>query len=239
MAYTTDCDEKASRALKIFLAEDDRPREKAKINGFGALSLAELLAIIIGSGTPGESVVDLCQRILREHDNKLYAVARRGFKDLMKYNGIGEVKALQILAALEIARRYQVEKFDDHYQVADSKTAYDYLRPFMEYLPHEEIWILILNRGKRVVDKVRMGTGGTMAVVGDIKLILKEAITRLADSILLAHNHPSDTAHPSRDDDLLTQRLREACQAVGIPLVDHIIVCRGGQYFSYCDHNRL
>ena len=223
----------------MFLAEDDRPREKAKLNGFGALSLAELMAIIIGSGTPGESVVDLCQRILREHDNKLYAIARRGYQELMKYNGIGEVKALQILAALEISRRYQSEKFDDQYQVTDSKAAYMYLKPFMEYLPHEEIWILILNRGKRVMDKVRIGTGGTKAVVGDIKLILKEAITRLADSILLAHNHPSDTNRPSMEDDNLTMRLQTACHAVSIPLIDHIIVCRGGKYYSYSDNNRL
>ncbi len=221
------------------LALEDRPREKALRHGFETLSMAELVAIIIGSGSPGEDVVELCQRILNDHENKLYKIARRGVKDLMKYKGIGEVKALQTLAAIEIARRYQQEKFTKDFQVRSSQDAYNYLYPRMCDLEHEEMWVLVLNRAKRVVDRFRVSIGGTSATVGDIKIILKQAIESLADSIILSHNHPSDTASPSPQDDLLTQKLQAGCKAIEIPLVDHIIVCRGGKYYSYCDQGKL
>lgn len=228
-----------TRTLKTHLAEEDRPREKALHKGFQSLTTAELMACIIGSGTPGESVVDLCQRIISDNSNKLYMIARRGLKELMGYKGIGDVKALQLLAALEISRRYQLEKFDEQVQIRTSMDAYQYLRQLMEHLDHEELWILVLNRAKRVVDRVRVSTGGTSATVGDIKIILKAAIEKLADGIILSHNHPSDNPRPSAQDNELTKKLKEACQLVDIPLVDHIIVCRGNNYYSYCDHGLL
>ena len=203
-----------SRNIKDTVPEEDRPREKAKKHGFGSLSTAELLAILLRVGTPGESVVDLCQRILRDNDDKLYLIARKGINNLVKnYHGIGEVKAIEILAALELARRYQQEEFQERFRITSSDDAYQYLRTRMEHLDHEEMMVVLLN--------------------------LRPAIERLSSGIILAHNHPSDNPNPSVQDDRLTERVHQACKVMDIQLVDHIIVCRGGRYYSYNDHGRL
>ena len=205
-----------SRNIKDTVPEEDRPREKAKKHGFGSLSTAELLAILLRVGTPGESVVDLCQRILRDNDDKLYLIARKGINNLVKnYHGIGEVKAIEILAALELARRYQQEEFQERFRITSSDDAYQYLRTRMEHLDHEEMMVVLLNHAKQV------------------------AIERLSSGIILAHNHPSDNPNPSTQDDRLTERVHQACKVMDIQLVDHIIVCRGGRYYSYNDHGRL
>ena len=228
-----------TRTLKVHMAPDDRPREKAKRSGFAALSIAELFAIIVGSGSPGESVVDLCQRILNDNGGKLYNIARRGYKELMRnYKGIGEVKALELEAALELARRYQIEKVEQRPQIASSDDAYRYLRMRMKDNTNEQLWVVFLNRSKHVLGLKCMSKGGTSATVGDVKMILKAAIEELADTIIIAHNHPSDNPTPSPQDDALTRKVAAGCQAVGIPLVDHIIVCQD-RYYSYCDKNRL
>lgn len=235
-------DEKKSlvgtRTLKFHTTEDERPREKATKHGFEALSNAELMAIVIGSGTPGESVVDLCQRILNDNDNKLSKIARSGVKGLVKYRGIGPVKAIELMAALELSRRYQSESLEER-QITSSQDAYEYLRHKLDYLEHEEIWILMLNRAKRVIGCKRMSVGGTTAAVGDIKMILRELIDNLADGVILAHNHPSDNNRPSTQDDQLTERLKAACRAVDVQFLDHIIVCRSGKYYSYLDNCRV
>ena len=228
-----------TRTLKVHMAPDDRPREKAKRSGFAALSIAELFAIIVGSGSPGESVVDLCQRILNDNGGKLYNIARRGYKELMRnYKGIGEVKALELEAALELARRYQIEKVEQRPQITSSDDAYRYLRMRMKDNTNEQLWVVFLNRSKHVLGLKCMSQGGTSATVGDVKMILKAAIEELADTIIIAHNHPSDNPTPSPQDDALTRMVAAGCQAVGIPLVDHIIVCQD-RYYSYCDKNRL
>ena len=228
-----------SRALKFNTSLDDRPREKAMKYGFSDLSPAELFAIIIGSGSQGENVVDLCQRLLNDHDNKIYKIARLDYNDLARmYRGVGEVKALQILAAIEIARRFQGEKFDDGFQITDANAAYRYLRTFMLDKNHEEMWMLILDRAKHVKAKVKVSSGGTAATIGDEKIILRQAIVGLASSIILAHNHPSNNPRPSIQDDTLTQRVKKACDTVGIPLDDHIIVCRG-DFYSYQAQGKL
>lgn len=228
-----------TRTLKVHMAPDDRPREKAKRSGFAALSIAELFAIIVGSGSPGESVVDLCQRILNDNGGKLYNIARRGYKELMRnYKGIGEVKALELEAALELARRYQIEKVEQRPQITSSDDAYRYLRMRMKDNTNEQLWVVFLNRSKHVLGFKCMSQGGTSATVGDVKMILKAAIEELADTIIIAHNHPSDNPTPSPQDDALTRKVAAGCQAVGIPLVDHIIVCQD-RYYSYCDKNRL
>lgn len=226
-----------SRALKDLVAENDRPREKARQLGFNSLTIAELMAIIVGSGSVGESVVDLCQRILRDNDNKLYNVARMGIKDLMKgYRGIGEVKATEILAALELGRRYHLEKFDENNQITSSLDAYEYLRSRMEHLTHEELYVLLLDRRKRVLHCERVSSGGTSMTVADVKMIMKPAIEHLADGLILAHNHPSDTPRPSGMDNNLTKHVKQACEIMGLEFVDHIIVCRAGRYYSYSDN---
>ena len=228
-----------TRTLKVHMAPDDRPREKAKRSGFAALSIAELFAIIVGSGSPGESVVDLCQRILNDNGGKLYNIARRGYKELMRnYKGIGEVKALELEAALELARRYQIEKVEQRPQITSSDDAYRYLRMRMKDNTNEQLWVVFLNRSKHVLGLKCMSQGGPSATVGDVKMILKAAIEELADTIIIAHNHPSDNPTPSPQDDALTRKVAAGCQAVGIPLVDHIIVCQD-RYYSYCDKNRL
>ncbi len=228
-----------SRALKLNTSLDDRPREKAMKYGFSDLSPAELFAIIIGSGSQGENVVDLCQRLLNDHNNKIYKIARLDYNDLARmYRGVGEVKALQILAAIEIARRFQGEEFDDEFQITDANAAYRYLRTFMLDKNHEEMWMLILDRAKHVKAKVKVSSGGTAATIGDEKIILRQAIVGLASSIILAHNHPSNNPRPSIQDDTLTQRVKKACDAVGIPLDDHIIVCRG-DFYSYQAQGKL
>jgi DNA repair protein RadC len=184
-------------------------------------------------------VVDLCQRILNDNGGKLYNIARRGYKELMRnYKGIGEVKALELEAALELARRYQIEKVEQRPQITSSDDAYRYLRMRMKDNTNEQLWVVFLNRSKHVLGLKCMSQGGTSATVGDVKMILKAAIEELADTIIIAHNHPSDNPTPSPQDDALTRKVAAGCQAVGIPLVDHIIVCQD-RYYSYCDKNRL
>ena len=235
--YSSDTDSVQSRALKEMVAENDRPREKAKHQGFDALTTAELMAIIVGSGSRGESVVELCQRILRENEDKLYRVARLTVSDLVKgYRGIGEVKAMEILAALELGRRYHLEKFVESPQIRSSQDAYEFLRLRLEHLTHEEMHVLLLDRSKRVLHHERVSSGGTAMTVADVKMILKPAIEHLADGIILAHNHPGDTPRPSGIDDLLTRSVKQACKVMGIEFVDHIIVCRAGRYYSYTDN---
>lgn len=235
--YSNDTDSVQSRALKEMVAENDRPREKAKHQGFDALTTAELMAIIVGSGSRGESVVELCQRILRENEDKLYRVARLTVSDLVKgYRGIGEVKAMEILAALELGRRYHLEKFVESPQIRSSQDAYEFLRLRLEHLTHEEMHVLLLDRSKRVLHHERVSSGGTAMTVADVKMILKPAIEHLADGIILAHNHPGDTPRPSGIDDTLTRNVKQACKVMGIEFVDHIIVCRAGRYYSYTDN---
>ncbi len=202
-----------TRNIKETVPEEDRPREKAKKHGFASLSTAELLAILLRVGTPGESVVDLCQRILRDNDDKLYA--------------------------LELARRYQQEEFDERFKITSSEDAYRYLQTRMNHLDHEEIMVVLLNHAKQVEECVRISSGGTAMTVADIKMILRPAIERLSSGIILAHNHPSDNPNPSTQDDRLTERIHQACKVMDIQLVDHIIVCRGRRYYSYADHGRL
>ena len=206
--------------------------------GFDHLTVAELMAIIIGSGSQGESVVDLCERILLNNNNKLYNLARQSVKNLTAYKGIGQVKAIELLAALEIARRYQLEEFQESPQIKTVADAYNYIKSALRDLSHEEIWIIILNHSKHAIDRVRISSGGMTSTVGDIKIILREALERRATGIILAHNHPSDNPTPSRADDNLTERVKAGCRAVDIEFVDHIIVCRG-KYYSYVEQGRI
>lgn len=227
-----------SKSLKTTVAAEDRPREKATANGLESLTNAELLAAIIGTGTRGCSVVDLCQRIMNLADNHIYQLVRMSVADIRRFPGIGTVKAIQIGAALELAKRYQREKYVEDAQIRSSEDAYHYLRSGMEALDHEEMRMLVLSRAKRVTGQVLISSGGTSATVADIKLILRRALERQADGILLAHNHPSNNPTPSAADDDLTRRLAAGCKAVDIELVDHLVVCRQS-YYSYVDHGKL
>ena len=228
-----------TRAIKD-LAAEDRPREKAASKGFRTLTTAELLAILIGSGSRGESGVDLCQRILNANDNKLYNLGRRNIKDLTEmFHGVGEAKATTILAALEIARRYREENTDEaRMQLTDSNSVYEYIKYDLWDLNHEEFWIITLNRAKRITGKFQISHGGTASTDVDIKIVLKTALQQLADCIIAVHNHPSNNINPSYQDDMITENLRMGCSAIGIPLIDHLIVTRSG-YYSYLEHGKL
>lgn len=229
---------KYNRAIKD-ISVDDRPREKALKYGFKALSSAELLAILIGSGTPGESVVDLSQRILQANDNKLNNLGRRTIGDLKRnFKGIGDAKAITILAALELGRQYAEEVNAPTTQVADSLTAYNIMRYEIGHLTHEEFWIAVLNTGKRVIGKFRISQGGVATTIVDPKIVLKTAIDNLASSIILYHNHPSGNTTPSNQDDILTRKLVDGGKLLDLEVVDHIIICETG-YYSYADHGQI
>lgn len=228
-----------TRAIKN-LAAEDRPREKAASKCFRALTTAELLAILIGSGSRGESVIDLCQRILNANDNKLYNLGRHNIQDLTEaFHGIGEAKATTILAALEIARRYRDEDdFEERVQVTNSVQVYNYIKYDLWDLEHEEFWIITLNRAKRITGKFQISHGGTSSTDVDLKILLKTSLQQLADCVIAVHNHPSGTLMPSRQDDVLTEKIKKGCSAIGIPLLDHVIVSRNG-YYSYLDDSKL
>jgi len=225
------------RAIK-YMPEQDRPREKALKQGVAMLTDAELMATLIGSGQPGESVVDLCRRILHDNDDKLYKISRLKINDLMRYSGIGEVKAINIMAALELGRRLENEEFVEQPSVTSSEVAFKLLRRLLAHLDHERLMILVLDRAKHVVKECVVSDGGLTATVGDVKVIMRMAIENNADSIIMAHNHPSNNPSPSRQDDMLTRKVAEAGRLLDIVLVDHIIVTQGRCY-SYMDNGRL
>lgn len=238
MDYNDNAPGSYSRAIKD-LACEERPREKAANFGFRSLTVPELLAILIGSGTPGESVIDLCQRILKANDNKLYNLGRRTINDLTSsYKGIGEAKAITILAALELARRYKDEKFEEQPQLTSCAKVYEYLKWDLCQLDHEEFWLITLNRAKRATGKFVISRGGTSSTVVDVKMLLKTAIQQLADTIIVAHNHPSDNSRPSGPDDDITAKIKTGCQAIDIPLIDHVVVTRNG-YYSYAESGKI
>ena len=220
------------------MPEQDRPREKALAQGVASLTNAELLATLIGSGQPGESVVDLCRRILHDNDDKLYKLARMRLPELKRYSGIGEVKAINILAALELGRRLENEEFMEQPQITSSEKAFKLLRRLLGHLDHERLMILVLDRAKHVIRECGVSDGGLSATVGDVKIIMRMAIENGADSIILAHNHPSNNASPSHQDDALTQKVKEAGSVLDVPLIDHIIVTQG-RYYSYMENGRL
>lgn len=220
------------------LSVDDRPREKMMMHGVRALSNAELMAILIGSGNTEETAIELSQRILNAADNNLNRLGKYDLKELMSYKGIGEAKAITIIAAMELGRRRREEELPERPLLNTSAKAYDYMKQKLVDLPHEEFWAVLLNRAGRVVDTVMVSKGGTGSTVVETKIILREAIQNLAASIILCHNHPSGTCRPSREDEAVTKRIAEAARLMDIIVVDHIIVC-DGQYYSFADNGKL
>ncbi len=221
-----------------YWAEDDRPREKLLLKGKKALSDAELLAILIGSGNAQESAVDLCKRILLATNNNLNQLAKMSVNDLVKYKGIGEAKAISIVAALELGTRRESAEFTKHDSIKSSKDAYTILKSEIANLPHEEFWAIYLSRSNKVMEKVLISRGGITGTVADIRLILKRAIEIYAVSILVAHNHPSGNKQPSAQDITLTKKLHEASNLFEIYLADHIIITEDG-YYSFRDEGVL
>jgi DNA repair protein RadC len=216
-------------------AEEDRPREKMLLKGVAALSDAELLAILIGSGNRDETAVELSQRILLSINNNLNTLGKLEIKDLIRnYKGIGEAKAITIAAALELGKRRKLSEAEKQDKIESSKNVYDIFHPLLSDLKHEELWALYLNRSNKIIKRSLILRGNTNNVSVDIKLILKEAVEILAAGIVLCHNHPTNDAKPSKEDISITLKLREAAQLLDVKLHDHIIVC-DGEYYSFRD----
>ncbi|MFT5602439.1 MAG: DNA repair protein RadC [Flavobacteriales bacterium] len=220
------------------LALDDRPREKMAALGRQVLSEAELIAILIGSGSRNESAVQLAQRILSSVGNDLNNLARLSIKDLQKFKGIGEAKAISIVAALELGRRRKSDSEEEVVKITSSKSAFLLLQPKLQDLPHEEFWVLLLSRSNKVMDIQMVSRGGVAGTVADVKIIMKLAIERLASGIILSHNHPSGNLKPSQADLNLTQKVKEASKFMDVALLDHLILADNA-YYSFADEGVL
>ena len=218
-------------------AEEDRPREKMISKGAQALTNAELLAILIGSGNAEDSAVALMQKVLAAYGNSLDRVGRLSVDELCRFKGIGPAKAITILAACELGRRRAVEQ-PERRQVRSAAQVYDYFYPFMRDLAVEECHVLLLNQSSTIIDSVRIGMGGLTETVVDVRLILREALLKRATSLILCHNHPSGNLRPSQHDDRLTRQVQEAARLLNLTLCDHVIFTDGG-YYSYADEGRL
>ncbi len=215
------------------LSQEDRPREKALALGVDALTTTELIALLLGSGTPGESVINLSQRILAESGNSLQELSRRTIKNLVRsFKGVGDAKAVTLLAAIELGKRYAQEGPVEKPVIDMPEKAYNLMRDKLMGLDHEEFWAIYLNNAKRVIARAKISQGGTTATVVDTKIVLRHAIDHLAAAIILVHNHPSGTLHSSRQDDAITERIKKAAAMIDVQVVDHIIFTKNA-YYSY------
>ncbi|MBP3252063.1 MAG: DNA repair protein RadC [Prevotella sp.] len=217
---------------------DDQPREKLRDHGPETLSNAELIAILIGSGRPGVTAVELMQQILSDCNNNLNTLGKKSIHDLCQYNGIGEAKAITILAACELGKRRQAETPEQRPELNSATRVYNHMHPLMQDLDVEEFWVLLLNQSFRLIKKVRIAHGGISEVSVDVRIIMREAVLSNATILAVCHNHPSGSIRPSRQDDDLTLRIKKACDVMRLYLMDHVIIT-DGQYFSYHESGRL
>ena len=219
-------------------AEEDRPREKMERLGPQALSDAELLAILIGSGSPKEDAVSLMKRILNDCNNNLNTLGKKSIRDLCQYNGVGPAKAITIMAACELGKRRQQEKAEERPDIGTATRIYNYLHPILQDKDVEEFWILLLNQNHRLIKKMCIAHGGISEVSVDIRIIIREAVLVNATMLAVCHNHPSGSLKPSRMDDDLTSSIQKACQLMRIRFLDHVIVTDGA-YYSYHEEGKV
>jgi DNA repair protein RadC len=219
-------------------AVEDRPREKLYHKGTSSLSDAELLAILIGSGTKARSAVDLGRELLSMVNNNLNSLGKLSISDLTKIRGIGNARAITIAAALELGRRRKLAEMPDTPQIRSSKDVFDLLSPVLSDLPHEEFWILFLNRSNRVINRMKLSQGGVSGTVTDVRMVMKRAIENLASGIIVCHNHPSGNLSPSESDTRITQKIKEAGTMMDIQLLDHLIIT-DRDYYSFADNGLL
>jgi DNA repair protein RadC len=219
-------------------SQDDQPREKLLHKGKEALSDAELVAILIGSGNKQESAVDLSKRILLSADNNLSALGKLSLKQLMTFKGIGEAKAITIMAALELGRRRREEDALEKQKITSSRSVFEFMQPVIGELQHEEFWIIYLNNSNKVIKKSQLSKGGITGTLVDVRLVLKSALEFGAIGLILVHNHPSGTLNPSSADIKLTDKLKVASESLDIKVLDHIIVTEKA-YFSFADEKLL
>ncbi|RYC52572.1 RadC family protein [Flagellimonas olearia] len=219
-------------------ADDDKPREKLRHKGSFVLSDAELIAILIGSGNRDESAVELSKRILASVGHNLSEMGKLSVNQLMKFKGIGEAKAVTIAAALEVGRRRRMQDTGKITKISGSRDAFELLYPIMGELQHEEFWIVYLNNSNKVIHKSQLSKGGITGTLVDVRLVLKEALELGAVGIILAHNHPSGTLKPSASDKHITEKLKNASEALDIKVLDHLILTRH-DYLSFADQGML
>ncbi len=221
------------------LSADDRPREKLLAKGSEALSKAELLAILIGSGSATKNAVELMVEVLRDCDDRLILLNRLSVEELMKYKGIGEAKAITLKAAMELGRRRaQEEALTDLKVISTAQQIYEYMLADVRELTHEESWVFLLNNSSRLIKRVRLSQGGRTETSVDVRILLRHALLAEATSVILVHNHPSGSCRPSQEDNRLTERVNQACRAVNIRLIDHVIVT-DGDYYSFSENGKL
>lgn len=228
----------SSRLTIANWAEDDQPREKLRDKGAQALSNAELLAILIGSGSPGVSAVELMQQVLNDCKNNLNTMGKMSIRQLMDYKGIGEAKAITILAACELGKRRQEQSPLERPDLGTATRIYKYMRPKMQDLDTEEFWVLLLNQNYRLIKDIRISHGGISEVSVDVRIIMREAVLANATVLAVCHNHPSGSISPSRQDDQITQTIHRACDTMRLHFLDHLIIT-DGQYFSYHESGKV
>lgn len=219
-------------------SQDDQPREKLLYKGKAALSDAELVAILIGSGNRQESAVGLCKRILAHTDNNLNALGKLSIKQLTAFKGIGEAKAISIIAALELGRRRRGEEALEKKKITSSRSVFELMQPTLGELQHEEFWIIYLNNSNKVIDKNQLSKGGITGTLVDVRLVLKKALEVGATGLILVHNHPSGSLKPSEADKQTTTKLKTASRSLDIKVLDHLIITEKA-YFSFADQNIL
>lgn len=218
--------------------KEDTPREKAEKYGCGVLSIADLWALILRTGTVGMPITELCRELMRQNDNNLMTLERRSRKELLQIKGLGKLKAIQIEAVMELIRRYSQQHVADNPIVKSSVDIFNIMREGIGNKPCEEVWVMILNRRNQVVKRFQASKGGFNASIFDVRVIIKEALLENASSIILCHNHPSGQLKPSVQDDSITMQCRKACEAVGLQMLDHVILTVDS-YYSYADESRL
>lgn len=219
-------------------AEDDRPREKMILKGKSALSDAELLAIIMGSGNREETAVDLAKRILLDVENNWHELSRLSIDRLCEYKGVGEAKAISIITALEIGSRKAQQIALERPKVTGSKSAFAILHPMLGDLSTEEFWVMFLSQSNKVISVERISSGGISQTIVDNRIVFKKALEKTATSIIVAHNHPSGNLNPSKEDIALTKKIKEAGRVLDVQLLDHLILTQT-EYFSFADENIL
>ena len=221
-------------------SEEDRPREKLMAHGAAALTNAELLAILIGSGSTEETAVSLMQHVLNDCGNTLNALGKMTIKELTdkRYKGMGPAKAVAVLAACELGKRRQMEKAMERPKMDSAEAVYQYMRPKMQDLAEEEAWVLLMNQNFKLLKCMQLSHGGLTETAVDVRVIIKQALLCNATVVCLCHNHPSNHAHPSSKDNAITKRLKEACRLMRLYLLDHVIVTENG-YYSYSEQGKL
>ena len=219
-------------------ALDDRPREKLLHKGKAALSDAELVAILINSGNKNECAVMLSKRILGSINNKLIELGKLSVEDLKRFSGIGQAKAISIVAALELGRRRRSEESDNTVKILNSRSVFEMMQPLIGDLAHEEFWVILMNNSNKVIAKHQLSKGGLTGTIVDIRMIFKKAIEQLATGVILCHNHPSGKLSPSRSDKQITQKIANAGKTLDIKVLDHLIITEN-DYFSFADKHEL